>query len=230
MRNLDYACKQLQKIQNRISDAAEKAGRSPDEIRLIGASKRQSSELIELFHQAGLMATGENFVQEAIDKQQTLACLNLEWHFIGHIQSNKTQAIAKNFSWVHGVDRLKIARRLANHADPLRPLQVLVQLNVDDEASKSGVTPEQFGPLCDAISELDNIRLRGLMVIPKPRDDEHAQREPFAVAMQCLQKTNQRYGLNMDSLSMGMSNDLEAAIAEGSTMVRVGTDLFGSRD
>ena len=230
MRNLDYASKQLEKIRNRISEATSRASRACDSVLLIGASKRQSAQQVELFHQAGLQAVGENFVQEALQKKQALAALNLDLHFIGHIQSNKTQSIADNFSWVHGVDRLKIAQRLASQADPQRPLQILVQLNVDLETSKGGVNPKEFGPLCAAISELDNITLRGLMLIPKPRSNNQDQRKPFAVAMRQLQQTNQLYGLSMDSLSMGMSNDLEAAIAEGSTMVRVGSDLFGTRE
>lgn len=229
MRNIDYASKQLENINKRISTAAHQASRDASNIQLIGASKRQPAKKIELFHEAGLQAVGENFVQEALDKKDRLSALDLDWHYIGHIQSNKTQSIAHNFTWVHGIDRLKIAKRLASQAAPQRPLQILVQLNIDLETSKGGISPEQFGPMCAAISELDNIVLRGLMLIPKPRTKSQDQREPFALAMQQLQKTNQRYGLSMDSLSMGMSSDLEAAIAEGSTMVRIGSDLFGAR-
>jgi len=230
MRNIDYATSQLQKVKTRISNAANKAARDPGEVCLIGASKRQPAQLVEEFYKAGLHAIGENFVQEALDKKHELTALDLEWHFIGHIQSNKTQSIANNFSWVHGVDRIKIARRLAAQTSQSKPLNILVQLNVDQEASKSGVSAEQFAPLCAEIAELDNIKLRGLMLIPKPRANKSDQRKPFALAMHHLQTTNQRYGLNMDSLSMGMSSDLEAAIAEGSTMVRIGSDLFGARD
>lgn len=229
MSNRDYASKQLKQIQNRIATALSKSARDGSPVTLIGASKRQSSQLIADFYKAGLKDVGENYLQEAIEKRADLTNLDLQWHFIGQIQSNKTKLIAENFSWVHGVDRLKIARRLAQHANPEQPLNLLLQLNIDDEDSKGGVALDKAATLCQQISELENIVLRGFMLIPQARDDFEQQRQPFAVARQTLESVNQQYGLKLDTLSMGMSQDLEAAIAEGATMVRVGTDLFGAR-
>ena len=226
-RNRDYASKQLNKIRNRIQLAAKSANRDDSEITLIGASKRQKPELIRAFSEAGLRAVGENYLQEAINKQQQLTDIELQWHHIGAVQSNTTRLIAEHFSWVHGVDRFKIAQRLA---DASNALQLCVQLNVEGEASKGGVSVNAAAELCAQIAELDSIKLRGFMLIPKPRADPTDQRRPFALARETLEQVNQRYGLQMDTLSMGMSGDLEAAIAEGSTMVRIGTDLFGPRE
>lgn len=228
----------LEQINQRIAQAAKQAGRNPDDIQLIGASKRQSSSLISQFSDAGLRHIGENYLQEAIDKQRSLIGKNISWHFIGQIQSNKTSLIAQHFSWVHAVDRLKIAQRLAdaklklsisNDSKSNNKLKVLIQLNPDDETSKAGVSLDKAAELCVQLSELDAINLRGFMMIPAPRDSNIEQRSVFARAYELMQLTNQQYGLNMDSLSMGMSSDLEAAILEGSTMVRIGTDLFGAR-
>lgn len=232
MSNRDFAAKQLNKIRNRIERAALDAGRRSTDISLIGASKMHSSQIIRSFQEQGLRHIGENYLQEAIRKRSELTDLNLHWHFIGKIQSNKTALVARHFSWVHGVDRLKIAQRLAQHRSKqaeTKALQVLVQINIDDEASKSGASALQVPALCDAISQLDFVQLRGLMLIPKMRQDHEQQRRPYATAREILELSNQRFGLNMKHLSMGMSNDLEAAIAEGATMLRIGTALFGAR-
>lgn len=229
MSNRDFASKQLNKIQNRISIAAASANRDPSSISLIGAAKQQSTELVRAFSDQGLAHIGENYLNQGLEKQQALSDLELTWHFIGAIQSNKTRDIARYFDWVHSIDRLKIAERLNRQAPAGKRLQLLLQINVDDEASKAGVTPAQTPQLCDEIAQLPTLDLRGFMLIPMARSDFDAQRKPFAQARQLLDSCNQRYGLSMDSLSMGMSNDLEAAIAEGSTMVRIGTDLFGPR-
>ena len=226
---LDYATGQLTKIQIRIESAAKKSGRPAGDVSLVGASKMQPTELIRDFHAAGLRAVGENYLQEAIDKQQSLADLKLDWHFIGKVQSNKTRLLAQNFDWVQGVDRLKIARRLSSQRQLKTPLQVLIQLNIDQQASKAGVSLQQVSELSAQVAELPNLSLRGFMLIPEPRSNLAEQAETFALAKSALQLTNQRFGLNMDTLSMGMSNDLEVAIQEGSTMIRIGTDLFGAR-
>jgi pyridoxal phosphate enzyme (YggS family) len=229
MSNLDYAAKQLNKIRNRINDAAQAVGRDAASIRLIGASKVQTSELIADFATEGLLDIGENYLQEAIEKKAHLSLYDLQWHFIGRIQSNKTKLIAQHFDWVHGVDRLKIATRLGEQSSRAEPMNILVQVNLDVEQSKSGVVPSEVAELCDQISQHSNVNLRGFMTIPKPRSDFDSQKVAFHTAHELMLSTNQRYGLALDQLSMGMSNDLEAAIAAGSTMIRVGTALFGAR-
>lgn len=195
---------------------------------LIGAAKKQSAELCDEFCRAGLRAIGENFLQEGVARQQAMTQQEVQWHYIGRIQSNKTRPIAQHFDWVHSVDRLKIAQRFSAQKQG-QELQLLIQLNVDDESTKAGVELSKAAELCAQIAELDEVELRGFMVIPQLQSEFSEQRKPFAVARETLEQVNQRYGLNMDSLSMGMSNDLEAAIAEGSTMLRIGTDLFGPR-
>lgn len=229
MTNREYAAKQLNKIQNRIQEAASAVGRDASSVTLVGASKKQHPDLIRLFLDHGLQALGENYLQEAISKRAELSDLKPEWHFIGQLQSNKTKLVAEHFSWVHGVDRLKIAQRLAKQNPYPHVINILLQLNVDDEDSKAGVSMNDAAQLASQVVELDGVSLRGFMLIPKARDRVSEQRTVFASAYELMQRTNQRYGLTMDSLSMGMSGDLEAAIAEGSTMVRVGTDLFGKR-
>lgn len=228
MRNIDYASNQLNKIRIRISNALQSAGRQENEVTLIGAAKQQHAGLCDEFCRAGLTAIGENFVQEAIARQRAMSCTDIEWHYIGRIQSNKTKPICRHFDWVHSVDRLKIAQRFATQNEG-RSLQLLIQLNVDDEPTKAGVGVSQAAQLCAQIAELERVQLRGFMVIPEAQAEYSAQRRPFAMARETLDQVNQRYGLEMDSLSMGMSSDLEAAIAEGSTMLRIGTDLFGPR-
>jgi len=196
-------------------------------VGLLAVSKtKPASDLREAFS-AGLRDFGENYLQEALGKQTELSDLPLIWHFIGPIQSNKTRAIAENFAWVHSVDRLKIAQRLSEQrpAD-LPPLNICIQVNVSGEASKSGCTPEDLPALAQAISALPNLRLRGLMAIPEPTEDSDEQNAAFA-AVRTLQD---QLNLPLDTLSMGMSHDLEAAIAQGATWVRIGTALFGARN
>jgi pyridoxal phosphate enzyme (YggS family) len=229
MSNSDYATQKLTTVLTRIASSCEANQRQPDSVRLIGASKKQSAELIKQFADSGLRDLGENYLQEAIDKQYQLPNLQTNWHFIGQIQSNKTKLIAQHFDWVHGVDRLKIAKRLAMQHGRQEPVNLLIQLNPDDEDSKGGVALRDAAELAQQIAELEGARLRGFMMIPKARKQQDQQRAVFARARALLELCNQQYGLSLDQLSMGMSGDLEAAIAEGSTMVRIGTDLFGAR-
>lgn len=228
----------LQAIQARIHTAESVAGRRQNEVRLLAVSKAQPSALLREAALAGQQIFGENYLQEALDKQADLSDLNIEWHFIGPIQSNKTQAIAQNFSWVHSVDRLKIAERL-NAARPgnLPPLQVCIQVNVSNEDSKSGVWPQELNALARAIAELPNLTLRGLMAIPAPTDDISLQHRQFSKVRE-LYETLRAQGLDesskftvsgLDTLSMGMSEDFSAAIAEGATIVRIGSAIFGAR-
>lgn len=230
MSNSDYASQKLALVQARVHAACKASYRERGAVKLIGASKKQSSEIISKFIDSGLRDLGENYLQEAIDKQCKLAHLQINWHFIGHIQSNKSKQIAEHFDWVHGVDRLKIAKRLATQNDRPTPINLLIQLNPDQEESKSGVTIDRAPDLCQQIAEIEGANLRGFMMIPRARQNQGQQRAVFAQARELLEACNQRYGLSLDQLSMGMSGDLEAAIAEGSTMVRVGTDLFGQRE
>ena len=229
VKNQQFILSQISSIKDRINNACAQAGRSQDSVTLIGASKRQSPELIKGFIKQGLSNLGENYLQEAISKQEVLNEQSVTWHFIGQIQSNKTKTIATHFNWVHGVDRLKIAQRLTSQNTSSSPINVLIQLNPDEEQSKGGVSLNDAGELSDQIAQLDNIALRGFMMIPKARESTSEQSKVFASAQELLSLTNQHYGLSMDSLSMGMSGDLEAAIMQGSTMIRVGTDLFGAR-
>ena len=229
MSNRDYASKQLNRIRNRIDSAISHYDRNTASVTLVGAAKQQSAKLVADFHTAGLNNIGENYLNQAIEKQNTLAHTDIIWHFIGQIQSNKTNLIARHFTWVHSVDRIKIAQRLNNHAIDGKRLQLLLQLNLDQEQSKAGIDATQALELVPKISELQQLDLRGFMLIPKARQSLDEQRKPFALARELQEKCNQQYGLAMDTLSMGMSGDLEAAIAEGSTMVRIGTDLFGAR-
>jgi pyridoxal phosphate enzyme (YggS family) len=211
----------------RINAAARCAHRDPATIGLLAVSKTKPASALREAYAAGLRDFGENYLQEALGKQLELADLPLSWHFIGPIQSNKTRAIAENFDWVHSVDRLKIAQRLSEQrpAD-LPPLNICIQVNVSGEASKSGCSPEDLPGLAAAISALPQLKLRGLMAIPEPTDDSTEQNAAFA-AVQMLQE---QLNLPLDTLSMGMSHDLEAAIAQGATWVRIGTALFGARD
>lgn len=237
MSQQQYAQEKLQSIQARIRAAERDFGRETGSVTLIGASKKQTSELISAFANAGLRNAGENYLQEGIDKRSTLTDLELTWHFIGHIQSNKTKLIAEHFDWVHGVDRLKIANRLATQNPKTQPIQLLIQINLDNEDNKSGVSPEQAPELADQVHQLSNssgiesggAHIRGFMAIPQATQQFSEQRATFAKAQELLALTNQRYGLSLTELSMGMSGDLEAAIAEGATMVRIGTSLFGAR-
>lgn len=229
MSDNEYAELQLAKLRARIENAAHQAGRSPTEITLIGAAKQQHSDTLANFIQAGLTDIGENYLQEALVAKAYLANAKVNWHYIGQIQSNKTVNIAANFNWVHSVDRIKIARRLAAHATNPKSLNILLQINIDDEPSKAGTAITEVQELVQKISALETINLRGFMVLPKFTGNIDAQRGAFAKTREALEQCNQNLGLSMDTLSMGMSGDLEAAILEGSTMIRVGTDLFGPR-
>lgn len=219
----------LQAVRTRIERAARAAGRNPGAIELVAVSKTFPAAFIEQAHAAGQRAFGENFAQEAVEKITRLGHLPLEWHFLGPIQSNKTALIATQFQWVHSVDREKIAHRLnASRPAELPPLEVCIQVNVSGEATKSGVRPGDAARLADAIARLPRLRLRGLMAIPEPAADTAVQRRQFALLRE-LKNQLAAGGHALDTLSMGMSDDLEAAIAEGATMVRIGTAIFGSR-
>ncbi len=216
----------IAKVRTRIREAAQAVARDPDEVQLLAVSKTQSAGAIRAASEAGLRDFGENYLQEALEKQAELTDLPLFWHFIGPIQSNKTKLIAEHFDWVHSVDRLKIAQRLSDQRPGhLAPLNICLQVNVSGEASKSGCEPQEVYELAHAITALPRLRLRGLMAIPEPTDDPAEQRAAFA-RLRHLQTELQ---LDLDTLSMGMSQDLEAAIAEGATWVRIGTALFGAR-
>ncbi|MCI8208010.1 YggS family pyridoxal phosphate enzyme [Pseudomonas sp. S25] len=211
----------------RISAAAQSAQRDPASIGLLAVSKTKPAQALREAYAAGLRDFGENYLQEALGKQLELADLPLCWHFIGPIQSNKTRAIAENFAWVHSVDRLKIAQRLSEQRPAeLPPLNICIQVNVSGEASKSGCTPADLPALAEAISALPRLKLRGLMAIPEPTEDSAEQNAAFAAVSSLQAQLN----LPLDTLSMGMSHDLEAAIAQGATWVRIGTALFGARD
>lgn len=198
-------------------------------MRLLAVSKTWPADSVREAAAAGQRAFGENYVQEGVAKVEALAGLGLEWHFIGPLQSNKTRLVANSFAWVHSIDRLKIAERLSEQRDVhLPPLDVCIQVNVSGEASKSGVAPDDLPELARAVAALPRLRLRGLMAIPEPTSDVALQRARFASLRQLREQLNAG-GLQLDTLSMGMSDDLEAAIAEGSTMVRVGTAIFGGR-
>ena len=230
----------LIQVKARIELAALAAKREPEEVELLAVSKTFPASAIEEAMHAGQSAFGENYVQEAVDKIIQLEKLRpwLVWHFIGPLQSNKTREVAEHFDWVHSVDRLKIAERLSAQRGEfphLAELQICVQVNVSEEDSKSGVALSKAQDLCDAIAKLPNVVLRGLMAIPAPSADPKVQREAFAAVRACFQQIQATHFTGpgyqfFDTLSMGMSDDLEAAIAEGSTMVRVGTAIFGKRD
>ena len=219
----------LQAVRVRLFAASEACGRHPESIKLLAVSKTwPASDVLEAAA-AGQQAFGENYVQEGVDKAEALSAHALEWHFIGPLQSNKTRRVAETFAWVHSIDRLKVAERLsAQRPAGLPPLQVCVQVNVSGEESKSGVAPAEVAALAVAVSALPGLCLRGLMAIPAPVEGYAAQREPFR-RLRELYESLRADGLRLDTLSMGMSHDLEAAIAEGTTMVRVGTAIFGAR-
>ena len=220
----------LQAVNARIAKAAVDVGRQAGEITLLAVSKTMPVEAIRAAHFAGQADFGENYVQEALDKiHATTGLKPITWHFIGPIQSNKTKLIAENFSWVHSVDRQKIAERLSrDRPESLLPLQICLQVNVSGEGSKSGVAPEQVSSLAATIARLPRLKLRGLMAIPEPTADTALQRNQFHQLRELLDQLKQQ-GLELDTLSMGMSHDLEAAIDEGATIVRVGTAIFGER-
>lgn len=216
-------------VRSRIRSAAIAAGRDPESVALVAVTKAKSAESMRLAATAGVTDFGENYLQEAVAKMDQLADLKLQWHFIGGIQSNKTRTIAERFDWVQSVDRLSVARRLSEqrpyHAPPLN---VCIQVALVPEPTKGGVLPEDLPDLARAVAELPRLRLRGLMSVPPPQPDDAAARAVFARLRAALADLNAR-GLKLDTLSMGMSGDFEAAIAEGATLVRIGTALFGSR-
>jgi len=219
----------LQAVNARIERAARAAGRDPGAVRLLAVSKTHPSALVDEAYQAGQIAFGENYLQEGLRKMDALACLPLEWHLIGPLQSNKARPAAERFAWVHSVESERIARRLSAHRpEALPPLNVLVQVNISQEATKSGVAPPQLPALAHAVAALPRLRLRGLMAIPAPTPDPALQRARFRAVRELFERLAAE-GLALDTLSLGMSDDLEAAVAEGSTLVRIGTAIFGAR-
>ncbi|MFM0335332.1 YggS family pyridoxal phosphate-dependent enzyme [Paraburkholderia fungorum] len=222
----------LDAVQQRISLAAHVAGRDARSISLLAVSKTFPAEDVRAAHAAGQRAFGENYVQEALTKIETLADLraSIEWHFIGPLQSNKTRPVAENFDWVHSVDRLKIAQRLSEQRpDHLAPLNVCLQVNISGEASKSGLSIPEAVEVAQEIAALPKLKLRGLMAIPEPAGGIDEQRVPHRHLRELFERLCAD-GLELDTLSMGMSSDLEAAVLEGATIVRVGTAIFGARD
>lgn len=219
----------LQDVRARIATACQLAGRNVEDVTLLAVSKTFGAEAVRAAAGAGQRAFGENYVQEGIDKIAQLRDLALEWHCIGPLQSNKTRPVANAFDWVHGIDRLKIAERLSAQRDVhLPPLNVCIQVNVSGEDSKSGVAPDEVAALAQAVAGLPRLRLRGLMCIPEPTDDSALLRARFAL-LRRLRDELAAVGLALDTLSMGMSHDIEPAVAEGATIVRVGTAIFGAR-
>jgi len=224
----------LQEVWHAVKAATEQAGRDPSSVSILAVSKTFGPEAVIEAAGGGQVAFGENYLQEALDKQLAIQTfrpdLALEWHFIGPIQSNKTRPIAEHFAWAHAVDREKIACRLSEQRPPdLPPLNICLQVNVSGEASKSGISPEDLPALAKVVATLPNLRLRGLMAIPEFAEDFESQRKPFAL-MRSLQQQLAAMGIMTDTLSMGMSADMVAAIAEGATIVRIGTAIFGKRD
>jgi pyridoxal phosphate enzyme (YggS family) len=230
----------MPKIENNIADvikridqSAVQCGRDPDDILLLAVSKTRSVDDIRQAMAAGLRHFAENYLQEALDKITELEDANLCWHFIGPLQSNKTRNAAEHFSWVHSVDRAKIAQRLNDQRpEQLGPLNICLQVNIDNEPSKSGFAADALLPIALQIAELSNLRLRGLMAIPRAENSFQEQCVAFQKLVQLREQINQALdnSKKLDTLSMGMSGDLEAAISQGSTMVRVGTDIFGKRE
>jgi pyridoxal phosphate enzyme (YggS family) len=219
----------LHQVRARMARASESVGRAPDAVQLLAVSKTFGPEAVQQAFDAGQRAFGENYIQEAVEKIGLLAGLPLEWHCIGPIQSNKTRLVAEHFQWAHTVDRHKIAQRLSEQRpEHLPPLQVCIQVNVDGGASKSGVLPDAALELAQAVAALPRLRLRGLMCIPEPAPDFVAACSVFTRARGIFNALNAA-GLALDTLSMGMSADLEAAVASGSTLVRVGSAIFGGR-
>ena len=228
--NMNKSLERLKSVQHRIVKACIAVGRQPNEITLLAVSKRHPAEKVRGLNKLGVNSFGENHLQEALQKQGELTGLDLQWHFIGSIQSNKAQAIAEHFQWVQSVDRQKILERLATQRpDSLKPLNICLQVNIDREPQKAGASPEEILHLAELAGGLCNIRLRGLMAIPRMTVDSTEQHNSFRGVKVLFEKLK-RAGHDIDTLSMGMSSDLEIAISEGSTMVRIGTDLFGKRE
>ena len=222
----------IQEVSRRIARACDAAGRPVASVTLLAVSKTFGADTVREALAAGQTRFGENYVQEALDKMAALADARarLEWHLIGPLQSNKTRVVAESFDWVHSVDRLKIAQRLSEQRPAsLPPLQVCLQVNISGEASKSGLAPTEVEAVARAVSALPRLRLRGLMAIPEPAGDLVAQRRPHRELRELLERLNKAGGPTLDTLSMGMTVDLEAAVLEGATLVRVGTAIFGGR-
>ncbi len=218
----------LTAAQQRLAEAARSAGRDPATVALLAVSKTQSADVVQAAYDAGLRAFGENYIQEAVAKQPLLPA-DIEWHCIGPVQSNKSKLVAEHFDWCHTVDTLKLAERLSQQRPPaLPPLNVCVQLHVGGEDNKSGIGADEVAAVAAAIAQMPRLRLRGLMTIPPASDDPAEQRRWFAEARAVYERLRAQHA-TVDTLSMGMSGDLEAAIAEGSTMIRVGSALFGPR-
>jgi pyridoxal phosphate enzyme (YggS family) len=219
----------LARVRAQIDAACRAVGRAPGSVALLAVSKTWGADAVRQAHAAGQTAFGENYIQEAVEKITALRDLPLTWHCIGPIQSNKTRLVAEHFDWVHSIDRLKIAQRLSEQRpDHLPPLQVCIQVNVDGGVTKSGVSPAELPALAQAVAALPRLQLRGLMTIPEPAETPAQMRAVHAQA-KALWEALRQQGLPLDTLSMGMSADLDAAIAEGSTLVRVGTAIFGKR-
>lgn len=225
--------KNISVVRSRIGKAVRESQRCPEDLLLLAVSKMQDCDSIHLATASGIRSFGENYLQEAMEKMAVLKHLSLDWHFIGPLQSNKTKQVAENFNWVHSVDRLKIAQRL-NKQRPQKqgPLNICLQVNIDHEKGKSGFTQQQALELATSIAQFPNLTLRGLMALPKKRHTFDEQREPFRKLRLLKDQINSilSYSRKMDTLSMGMSSDLEAAIYEGTTVIRVGSDIFGQRD
>jgi pyridoxal phosphate enzyme (YggS family) len=215
-------------IKVRIGQAERDAGRMAGSVELLAVSKTKPAEAIATLYQFGQRHFAESYLQEALGKQKALSAFDISWHFIGPIQSNKTKWIARQFSWVHSVDRLKIARRLSEQRpDELPDLNICLQVNISNEPSKSGISLVQLPELVNEIQQLPRLKLRGVMAIPEPVSDFNRQREPFSALYHAVQALDDP---SLDTFSFGMSQDLEAAVAEGSTLVRIGTALFGARE
>ena len=230
MNRQQQIAERLRQVRARIAAAARDCGRNPADVRLLAVSKTFSAEDLRAAQAAGQDCFGESYLNEALAKIATLSTPAPEWHFIGPLQSNKTRAIAEHFAWVHSIDRLKIAQRLSDQRPvTLPPLNVCIQVNISGEASKSGVHLDELPELARAVAGLPRLRLRGLMAIPAPSVDVTAQRAAFRRLREARDRLNETLGLALDTLSMGMSDDLEAAIAEGATLVRIGSAIFGAR-
>ncbi|PUE14564.1 YggS family pyridoxal phosphate-dependent enzyme [Limnohabitans sp. WS1] len=225
----NFIAENLSRVRTQMEAACQAAGRLPHSVSLLAVSKTWGAEAVRAAHAAGQTAFGENYIQEAVGKIGALRDLPLQWHCIGPIQSNKTRLVAEHFDWVHSVDRLKIAQRLSEQRPPhLPPLQVCIQVNVDGGETKSGISPQELPALAQAVAALPRLQLRGLMTIPESAETDAQMRAVHAQAKALFESLRQQ-GLPLDTLSMGMSADMAAAIAEGSTMVRVGTAIFGRR-
>ncbi|MDT7526274.1 YggS family pyridoxal phosphate-dependent enzyme [Pseudidiomarina sp. GXY010] len=226
---MNNIAERIKEVRNQIKQATQAAQRQPHSVQLLAVSKTKPAADVAAAHAAGQVDFGENYVQEGVQKITQLQHLPLTWHFIGPIQSNKTKDIAEHFAWVHSLDREKIARRLSQQRPAhLPPLQVLIQINIDDESSKAGIAPAQLEQMAQLIASLPQLQLRGLMTIPQADASTDQQAHSFAAMQRLFLQLQTQYD-QIDTLSMGMSNDLAAAIAHGSTMVRVGTAIFGAR-